>query len=126
MSDTDRTQRFADALQACEQGDEQALLAQFAESAELRRPERKHGPGQVADPATFWQQYLAEFEHIETSFDRVTEEGDEGILEWHSTGTLATGRAIDYAGVSLLTFDGDAVSRFATYYDTAAFIEPTG
>ncbi|MGC1206632.1 MAG: nuclear transport factor 2 family protein [Ornithinimicrobium sp.] len=125
MSDTDRTQRFADALQAFEKGDEQAMLEQFSEGAELQRPERKHGPGKVAEVSTFWQQYIAEFEHIETSFDRIAEEGDEGILEWHSSGTLAAGRDIDYAGVSLLTFDGDTVSRFATYYDTAAFIEPT-
>ncbi len=126
MSDTQRTQRFADALQACEKGEEQALLDQFADDAELHRPERKHGPGKVAEPSTFWQQYLSEFESIETTFDRVAEEGDEGILEWHSTGTLAAGRDIDYAGVSLLTFDGDSVARFATYYDTAAFIDPTG
>ncbi|MGB3829977.1 MAG: nuclear transport factor 2 family protein [Ornithinimicrobium sp.] len=125
MSETNRTQRFADALQAYERGDGQDLLDQFAEGAELRRPERKHGPGKAADASTFWQQYIAEFEHIETSFDRIAEEGDEGILEWHSTGKLTAGRDIDYAGVSLMTFDGDSVARFATYYDTAAFIEPT-
>lgn len=124
MSDTDRSQRFADALQSLESGDKEDLLAQFADGADLRRPERKHGPGTSADAPTFWQQYLAEFEQIETTFDRIVEQGDEAVLEWHSTGQLAAGRDIDYAGVSLLTFDGDAVSRFATYYDTAAFIDP--
>ncbi len=125
MSDNPRAQRFADALQALEKGDDQALLDQFGDGAELKRPERKHGPGKEADASTFWQQYLAEFDSIATEFDRVVESGDEAVLEWHSSGTLATGRDIHYAGVSLLTFDGDSVSRFATYYDTAAFIEPT-
>lgn len=125
MSDTPRSQRFADALQALEKGDDEALLGQFGDGAELKRPERKHGPGKVADPATFWQQYLAEFDHIETEFDRIVEIGDEAVLEWHSSGALATGRDVTYAGVSLLTFDGSSVTRFATYYDTAAFIEPT-
>lgn len=124
MSDTDRSRRFADALQAFEKGEQAELLDQFADGAELKRPERKHGPGAIADAATFWQQYIAEFDHIETEFDRIVEEGDEAVLEWHSTGRLAAGRDIDYAGVSLLTFDGDTVSRFATYYDTAAFIDP--
>lgn len=124
MSDTDRSQRFADALQSFERGEQEPLLDQFADGAELRRPERKHGPGKSADAPTFWQQYSAEFEEIATDFDRVVEEGDEGILEWRSTGRLAAGRDIEYAGVSLLTFDGATVSRFATYYDTAAFVDP--
>ncbi len=124
MSHIDRSQRFADALQTFEKGDQQDLLAQFADGAELVRPERKHGPGRSADAPTFWAQYIAEFDEITTDFDRVVEEGDEGILEWHSTGRLAAGRDIEYAGVSLLTFDGDRVSRFATYYDTAAFVDP--
>lgn len=124
MSHTDRSQRFAEALQSLEKGSEQDLLAQFAEGAELHRPERKHGPGRSADAPTFWHQYTGEFEEIATEFDRVVEEGDEAILEWHSTGRLAAGRDIDYAGVSLLSFDGDKVKRFATYYDTAAFVDP--
>ena len=121
---SDRSQNFAEALQALEKGDDQPMLQQFSEGAELRRPERQHEDGDD-DASSFWQQYMAQFDSIETTFDRVVEEGDVGILEWHSSGTLATGRDIEYAGVSLLTFDGDSVSRFATYYDTAAFIAPT-
>lgn len=124
MSDTSRAQRFADALASLEEGNHQPMLDQFGDGAELMRPERKHGPGKETDASTFWQQYLSEFGSIATEFDRVVESGDEAVLEWHSTGSLATGREITYAGVSLLTFDGDSVSRFATYYDTAAFIEP--
>ena len=81
--------------------------------------------GESADAPTFGQEYMGQSETIKTEFDRVVEEGDERILEWHSTGTLVTGRSIEYAGVSLLTFNEDEVKRFATYYDTAAFIAPT-
>lgn len=124
MSDNQRSQRFADALQSLEKGNSDDMLAQFSEGAELQRPERKHGPGRATDAETFWQQYLAEFEQISTEFSRVVEVGDEGILEWRTTGRLTAGREIDYKGVSLLTFEGDTVSRFATYYDTAAFVNP--
>lgn len=124
MANTERTQRFADALLALEKGDDAEMLAQFSDGAELQRPERKHGQAQENDPSTFWQQYLSEFNNIETTFDRIVEQGDEGILEWHSKGSLAAGRDIEYAGVSVLSFDGDSVARFATYYDTAAFVEP--
>ena len=124
MSENQRSQRFADALQSLEQGNSDDMLAQYVDGAELQRPERKHGPGQETDPQTFWEQYRAEFDEISTEFSRIAEAGDEGILEWRSTGRLSAGREIDYQGVSLLTFDGDKVSRFATYYDTAAFINP--
>lgn len=124
MSTTDRSQTFADALQAYEKGDQEALLSQFGDGVQLQRPERKHGPGVAADAETFWQQYISEFDHIATEFTRIVEVEDEAVLEWRSTGQLAAGRDIDYAGVSLLTFDGDTVSRFATYYDTASFVDP--
>lgn len=125
MSENSRSQRFAEALSALEGGDEQALLEQFVQDATLQRPERKGSRGESDDAQSFWQEYMGQFENISTEFDRVVEVEDQGILEWHSTGTLATGRAIEYAGVSLLTFGGDGVERFATYYDTAAFISPT-
>jgi ketosteroid isomerase-like protein len=124
VPENQRSQRFADALKSLEQGDSDDMLAQYADDAELQRPERKHGPGREAAPQTFWKQYLAEFDEISTEFTRIAEAGDEGVLEWRSTGRLSAGRDIDYQGVSLLTFDGDRVSRFATYYDTAAFIDP--
>lgn len=121
MSDTARTQAFADALKQLEQGSPDQLLGMFADGAELLRPESEHAP-QASGPEEFWEQYSSQFTDISTEFTRTVEEGDEGVLEWHSEGTLATGRPISYAGVSLLTFDGERVSRFATYYDTAAFV----
>ena len=125
MSDSARAQRFADALQTFESsGDSADLLDQFAEDAELTRPEADRSDSET-DAAAFWDAYLAQFDSIQTSFAAVEEAGNRGILEWLSTGSLSTGRNVDYRGVSLLTFDAnDKVSRFATYYDTAAFLEP--
>jgi len=121
-----RSQRFADALSTFEtSGDDADLFVQFADGAELSRPEADRSDTE-SDPSSFWSAYRKQFDGIETSFSAVDEAGDRGILEWTSTGKLSTGRDIDYRGVSLLTFgDDDKVSRFATYYDTAAFIDPT-
>ena len=125
MADT-RTQRFADALQKLESsGDTTDLVEQFADGAELTRPEADRSDSET-DPSAFWDAYRSQFDSIETTFSVVDEAGDRGVLEWSSTGSLASGRDIDYRGVSLLTFDdSDKVSRFATYYDTAAFLEPS-
>lgn len=120
MSDTARTQAFADALNQLEQGDAQSLVDQFATEAELVRPEQDRSA--PSDAETFWEQYQSQFSDITTEFHRIVEEGNEGILEWKSRGTLQSGQPIEYAGVSLLTFTDDKVSRFATYYDTSAFL----
>jgi hypothetical protein len=123
---TGRAQRFADALNAFEStGEAGDLLAQFGDGAELSRPEADRGDASTDAPA-FWDAYRAQFEELSTTFSAVDENGDLGVLEWRSTGTLSTGRSIDYRGVSLLHFgEDDTVHRFATYYDTAAFLEPT-
>lgn len=126
VTDISRSQRFADALRALEEGDEQPILAQFVQGAELKRPQRKDSQGDSDNAQSFWDEYMGQFERIATEFDRVVDSGDEGILEWHSSGTLVTGRSIEYAGVSLLRFTDGGVERFATYYDTAAFIAPSG
>lgn len=124
MTGTDRADGFASALQQLEGGDQDALLAQFADSVTLFRPEVKHQEGE-SDPQAFWKAYRDQFSDISTEFTHVAEAGDIAMLEWESTGTLTTDRPISYRGVSLLTFDDDGkVSRFATYYDTAAFTNP--
>lgn len=123
MSSETRTDRFAAALHRMDEGDAAPLLEQFAEGATLQRPE-KDASGAAQDPEAFWQQYRDVFSSLSTEFSAVREEGDLGVLEWTSTGILTTGREVSYAGVSLLEFSGDEVERFATYYDTAAFISP--
>lgn len=121
-----RTDHFIDALRQLEEsGDGSALESLFTEGAELARPNLSHDET-ASDPASFWKAYRDQFDSIRSEFGRVDDSGDTAVLEWRSSGRLAAGREIEYAGVSLLTYDGDAVSRFTTYYDTAAFLEPTG
>ena len=75
----------------------------------------------------FWQQYLDQFATIRSEFSRVAEAGPLGELEWTSKGSLGSsqgGSDIEYQGVSLLEFGDDGqVTRFATYYDTAALAQ---
>ncbi len=128
MSET-RAERFARALQQFEQDADvdQFVGAVFSDDAELHRPEHRDQTERGADGARqFWQQYRSQFEEIASTFSRTAEGGDLGLLEWTSEGRLATGRSIRYDGVSVLDFDQSGkVTRFATWYDTAAFIAPT-
>ncbi len=126
MADAARAQKFGDSLLEAERsGDTGALLAQFSEDATLARPELDHSRAPGSDADGFWTTYLAQFTDLGTEFSRVAEAEDIAVLEWTTKGTLATGRPIEYAGVSLLTFgEDDLVVAFATYYDTAAFTTP--
>lgn len=123
MTAETRTDRFAEALHRMDEGEAAPLLELFAEGATLQRPE-KDASGADQEPEEFWRQYREVFSSLSTEFVSVREEGDLGVLEWTSAGTLTTGREVSYAGVSLLEFSGDLVQRFATYYDTAAFVSP--
>ncbi|MGI3781297.1 MAG: nuclear transport factor 2 family protein [Janthinobacterium lividum] len=124
---TNRTQEFADALHELESGgDLDTFVAGFAEDVELYRPETQQHLDGISGARSFWQQYLATFDHISSDFSRIVD-GEVGVLEWTSTGAIAGGAPISYAGVSLVDFDdAGKVARFATYFDTQAFgPEPT-
>jgi ketosteroid isomerase-like protein len=126
MPDTARAEKFSQALHKLEQsGDAEDLVAQFAPDAELRRPELDRAQGPTADAEKFWRSYQEQFSEISTDFTDIAEADDLAVLEWTSRATLAAGRSIEYAGVSLLRFgEDDRVTRFSTYYDTAAFVTP--
>ncbi len=117
-----RAEQFAAALHALEDGgDLDEFVSVFADDVELYRPETGQHLDGTAGAHAFWQQYLATFEQIRSDFSRVVD-AEVGVLEWTSTGRLAGGAPITYAGVSLLDFDdAGKVSRFATYFDTQAF-----
>ena len=121
----DRSRAFAQALQQFEQDhDLDAFARVFADDAQVLRPEQRGGEQGVDGVRTFWQQYLDQFATIRSEFSRVVEAGPLGELEWTSRGSLGTsgeGKDVEYEGVSLLEFDdAGLVTRFATYYDTAA------
>lgn len=125
MSDETPGQLFAAALQRLDEtGDPAELLERFTDGAELHRPEVDHQTS-TTDAGAFWKAYRTQFDEISTEFTHRAETEEHAALEWQSKGRLAAGRDIAYRGVSLLTFDGSGkVTRFATYYDTAAFLEP--
>jgi ketosteroid isomerase-like protein len=107
-----------------ESGDPADLLARFADGAELERPE-VDTQTTTTDAESFWKAYRSQFDELSTEFTRRSATDEHAALEWRSTGRLAAGRDITYRGVSLLTLDvSGQVTRFATYYDTAAFLEP--
>ncbi len=126
MSDESPGQLFEAALRRLdESGDPAAILERFAEGAELFRPEVDR-QSSTRDAEAFWTAYRKQFDEISTEFTHRAETEEHAALEWQSTGRLAAGRDISYRGVSLLALDGNGkVTRFATYYDTAAFLEPT-
>ncbi len=125
MSDETPGQRFEAALHRLdESGDASDIVERFADGAELHRPE-VNTQTSTKDVAAFWDAYRKQFDALSTEFTHRTETDEHAALEWESKGRLSAGRDITYRGVSLLTFDGSGqVTRFATYYDTAAFIEP--
>ncbi len=45
-------------------------------------------------------------------------------MEWVASGQLKGGQPTEYRGVSLIEHDGQAVTAFRTYYDSAAFVVP--
>ena len=120
----ERASSFAAALQDLESsGDvDEFVAAVFTDQVQLLRPETGQQVHGVAGAKEFWTQYLGQFLHISSQFDRVAEDGALGILEWTSSGRLADGTDISYCGVSVLDFDSDGyVTRFSTYFDTAKF-----
>ena len=125
MSDETPGQRFEAALHRLdESGDPSDIVGRFADGAELHRPE-VNTQTSTKDAEAFWNAYRKQFDELSTEFTHRAETEQHAALEWESKGRLAAGRDITYRGVSLLTLDGNGqVTRFATYYDTAAFIEP--
>lgn len=117
------TQVFADQLIGLESSGkvEEFVSAVFATNVELVRPETGQRLLGHDGARTFWEEYLARFNRVHSTFSRVSH-GEVGVLEWASTAQLLNGTDISYTGVSLLDFDEQGmVCRFSTYYDTRVF-----
>lgn len=116
-------ERFAAALQESEArkdpGPVAGLFGDDAELSNLAHEERG------ADGARrFWQEYLDAFGTIRSEFSAIKQADGWALLEWTSEGTLPAGKPVKYRGVSILEVDGERVSKFRTYYDTAALVTP--
>lgn len=121
---SEKVSKFAAALQDLENGGEVDgfVSAVFTDDVELFRPETDQQVQGTSGARTFWTRYLSQFEQISSTFTRVAEDGNLGVLEWTSNGRVAGGAAISYRGASVLEFDGQGrVRRFSTYFDTAKF-----
>ena len=115
---------FMDTLQQAERtndvGPLAALFAPDAECSSTATTTPMAGPDGVK---RFWLEYLSVFKTVRSTFVHTRAGNDSAALEWTSEGTLPTGTAINYQGVSLLEFDAAGkVKRFRTYYDSAAFL----
>jgi hypothetical protein len=111
--------RFKEALQQTEKSrDPSAVASLFKEGARLTNLGGDHGN----DATKFWQVYLEQFSDIRSEFTGEITSDRSAALEWQSRGTLTDGESVDYRGVSVIEFDGDAVTSFRTYYDSAAFV----
>jgi ketosteroid isomerase-like protein len=95
------------------------LVALFTDDATLERMTHKTYEGK-ADAEAFWWRVSRAFEDITTIFST----SPRTTTGWCSSGrpkVASGGKAIRYRGVSSLSFDGDKVKGFRTYYDSAAF-----
>ena len=118
MSDQSATEQFMDALAALERGgDANAISALYAPESEIGNlvtPRHFSGPDGARE---FWQAYRATFGDVQSTFRNVIVGDGRAALEWTTSGTSAQGAPISYAGVSILEFDGDQISRFWAYFD---------
>ena len=109
-----------------ESKDPAALVALFGDDATVDSPARESKLSGRDHVHNFWAEYLGAFSEVRSTFTTEHTIGDTSVLQWHSTGTLPTGRPIHYRGVSIVTFKGYKVATFTTYYDSAAFVTALG
>jgi len=122
------TERFTSALSELHaDSTADALVALFTEDATLSKLGDQHEAHGPEGARTFWQEYRSVFSDVDVTFTHTTADEHTVALEWTSAGSLAGGgRRISYAGVSLLEGDGELISGFRTYYDSAAFTGEPG
>jgi ketosteroid isomerase-like protein len=112
-------ERFKQALQQSEQTrDASQVAGLFAEGAQLTNLGGDHGN----DAAKFWSVYLEQFSDIRSEFTAETISDRSAALEWQSRGTTKEGKPVDYRGISVIEMDGEKLTSFRTYYDSAAFV----
>ena len=120
MTEQSRATRFIEALRRLERErnvDDMASL--YGQDAKVKNPTHRT-PHHGADGAReFWRHYMDTFEEIESTFRNVVESNDVAILEWTSRGRAVGGETFEYAGVSVVEYDGDRIRRFRAYFDPA-------
>ncbi len=119
----DLPETFMKTLQQIEESrDPAALVELFTDDAELVNLAQTE-PMRGRDGAqTFWKHYLGAFSKVHSTFHHHFATDSDATLEWTSDGALPDGEPIKYRGVSILEMRDNKVSRFRTYYDSAAFL----
>lgn len=119
----DTARRFIAALRMVEQRrDLESMVELFTDESELSKLDGQ-GTRRGQDGAReFWGEYRESFDEIKSTIVRATEGENAVALEWHAEGTLPGGRDFSYTGVSVVDIDGERVTGFRTYYDSAAFV----
>jgi ketosteroid isomerase-like protein len=117
---SDRARTFIHALERLEHaGDAEPITALFSDLAEIVNPtDARRGMRGIDGARRFWTAYRASFTAMRSEFRNIVEHGDVAVLEWTTTARTSTGANVDYAGVSVLEFDGDRIRRFRAYFDS--------
>ena len=121
---SNHAETFMSTLQQIEESrDPEALVALFGPDAELINLALTE-PMKGQDGARkFWTNYLTAFEKIRSTFHYHFNTDKEAVMEWISEGVMAgTGQPFNYRGISVCEYEGDKVSKFRTYYDSAVFL----
>lgn len=120
---TDMAERFVSALgELHSSNDVDPLVELFGDDATLSKAGLPHEESGKDGARAFWQQYRDVFGDIDSDFKHQVVDGDLVVLEWTSNGTLRDGSDFSYDGVSIFEADGESITAFRTYYDTAAFL----
>jgi ketosteroid isomerase-like protein len=115
---TERAQRFVDALAKLEEsGDMEALVALFADDAQVSNVASRRVFHGLEGVRQFWTDYKAMLARVQSTFRNMIESADRVALEWETQGTASNGAAVNYEGVSILEWDGDRIRRFYAYFD---------
>lgn len=113
--------RFVQALNELETTrNVKSIMALFAEDAVLFNPIMTEGLKGRQAIEQFWRQYRDRFDTVTSHFRRKLVCGNIAVLEWFTDARSAAGNAaVHYSGVSILEYDGQSISEFKAYFDTA-------
>ena len=112
---------FIDALRTLEDSkDAGPLAALYADGAKIGNviaPDQFDGPDGARQ---FWTEYRGTFAQVHSEFRNVLAAEGRAALEWTTDGTSSEGKSLHYAGVTILEFSGDQITRSSAYFDPGA------
>ena len=115
------TNNFIEALRILEEKRDVELMATlYSEAAKIGNviaPDQFTGQQGARN---FWTEYRGAFESAKSSFRNVIIGDERAALEWTTEGTSFDGKPFQYAGVTLLEFEGNQISRSSAYFDPSA------